>query len=93
MTYRFVDISRVERVIQAGFVRLPQDVLKELFGVVAEDRVEGVVMEVAMFHPLVVVVVNEVLNVVVRADELNVLCDQVKQMQTEILIIWFILPS
>ena len=47
--------------------------LEELLGVVAEDGVEREVMQVAVLVATVVVVVDEVLDVVVRADVLDVL--------------------
>ena len=47
--------------------------LDEMFRVVFEDGVESVVVQTGVFVPLVVVVVDEVLNVVVRPNVLNIL--------------------
>ena len=47
--------------------------LEELFGVMTEDGVEREVVQVAVLVATVVVVVDEVLDVVVRADVLDVL--------------------
>jgi len=58
--------------------------LEEVFGEVTEHGVDGKVMQPGMFCPLVVVVVDEVLNVVVRPDVLYVL--QTKQYSRQIFL-------
>lgn len=68
-----VDVGGVERVVETTLVTESKHFSEELLGVALEDGVEGEVMQVSVLRATVVVVVDEVLDVVVRPDVLNVL--------------------
>ena len=63
----------VESVVQAGSVRQAQDVFKQVFGEVLEGRFEDKVANPSVLLVAVVAEIDEVLDVVVGAGELDVL--------------------
>ena len=66
-------VDGVDGVVEAGLVGQPQRLLEEVFGVVLEDGAEGEVGQLRVLLVAVVAEVDEVLDVVVGADEIDVL--------------------
>ena len=69
----FVNVRGEQGVVQASVATLTQDLFQEMFRVMFEEGIQGEVVQVAVFLPLVMIVIDEIFNIEVRSNVLNFL--------------------